>query len=449
LSQPPALSKREDHGGARVVAATIAVLLLRAILDFAYVSYVHRYFGGSFAAGAFPLDGVNPFRVLESYVLVFLLAIWLASSLYRRWRPSGITLDLYFAVVMLPLTSLYGLAGAPPAFVYAAAESFAILLIVTGLLPRVKVRLPGRDLLAIGVLLAVGMSVYVYGMLLLSGGLGRLSFDLLSVYEVRAEYTQAQGPFMGYFVPWQANVVNMALVCYALYKRNHLLLGLGVAAQLLLFGMTGHKSFLLSPLLAGGVYFTWKRRNALVYIIGGAAALIVVSYLLFLISGNHLAPSIMIRRLFFVPAANHLIYYDFFSQPGHPFVMLSNSILAPFLSYPYELPVPRVIAWAYWGRDFWPNVGYLGDAFAHFGFMGMFIFSIILGVFLHVVDSVGGWLPANLVAAVIATPAMALTNSGLFTSLLTHGLILAVIVLWLLGRMSVKHRSAARMERST
>ena len=447
MNRQPALGKKGDHL-IRVTVATTAALLLRAVLDFAYINYIVRYFGGPFTAGAFPIAEINPLRLLESYVLVFLLAVWLASSLYRRWCPSGIALVLYFTVVMLPLTSLYGLASAPSAFLYAAAGSFAVLLIVAGLLPRVKVPRPGHDLLVTGTLVLAGMSVYVYGMLLLSGGLGRLSFDLLSVYEVRAEFVQTRVPLMGYFVPWQATVVNIVLLCYALQRRNYWLISFACVAQLLIFGMTGHKSFLLAPALAGGVYLIWRTRNALFYIFGGAAVLVLASYLLFLISGNHLAPSILIRRLFFVPAGNHLIYYDFFSQPENPFVMLSNSILAPFVRYPYDMPLTRVISWAYWGRDFSPNVGYLGDAFAHFGFMGMFLFSIILGLFLRVVDSVGSRLPTNLVAAVMATPAMALTNSALFTSLLTHGLILATILLWLMGRVLERQTSVRKVRLS-
>ena len=279
----------------------------------------------------------------------------------------------------------------------------------------------------------LGICAYVYGCLVLSGGLGRFNLDLLSVYEVRAEYlTRRVGPVLGYFIPWQANVINILILCWALHKRKLCLLAAAGIAQVLLFGMTGHKSFLLAPLLASGVLLVWGRKNFLLYLFGGATAMILVSYTLFLVTGNHLGPSLLIRRLFFVPAANHFIYYDFFSRLENPFVMLSNSILAPFIQYPYDMPITRVISWAYWGRDFGPNVGYLGDAFEHFGFMGMFLFSVILGLFLHAVDSVAGRLPSNIVAAVIATPAMALTNSALFTSLLTHGLIPAAVLLWLL-----------------
>ncbi len=422
----------------RIVTTTAAVLSLRAVLDFVYVNYISTYFGGSFVTGAFPLDESGPFRMIESYTLVIVLAICLALSLYHRWRPSGVALVLYFTVVIIPLTSLYGLAGAPPAFVYAAAGSFLILIMVTGLLPKVKVARPGRDLLMIGALLCVGMGVYVYTRLLLTGGFERLKVVFVSVYDVRAEYVETGGPLMGYFASWQGYVLSPTLLCYGISRRKWWLAAVAVTGSVFLFGMTGMKSYVLAPALTGGIYFLWQKRYCLLYIFGGATILIIASYVLFLASGHHFAPSLLIRRLFFVPALVHVLYYDFFSQPMRPFVMLSNSIAAQFIVYPYELPVVELISWTYWGRDFHPNVGYLGDAFAHFGFMGMFLFSIILGLFLVVVDSVGEQLPGHLVAAVIAVPAMALTNSALFTSLLTHGLILAVVLLWLLRAVEEK-----------
>jgi len=425
--------------GMEIGVACIAVLFLRSVLDFLYINYVHKFWGFPFA-----FHGINTLRLLESYAITLMLAIWLSSSLYRRWRPSGVALVLYFIVVMLPLTTLYGLAGAPPAFIYAAAGSFAVLLVVTELLPKVKVPRPSHNLLAMGALLLVGMSVYVYAMQLLSGGLSRLSFDLLSVYEVRAEFVQTRAPLMGYFIPWQGYVLNITLFCWGMARRKWWLVAAAVAASLFLFGMVGVKAYLFAPALAGGVYFLWHRRHGLFYVIGALAVLVIASYLSFLVSGNHLAPSLLVRRLFFVPAANHLIYYDFFSQPDHPFVMLSDSILEGFVPYPYDMPMVRMIAWEYWGKDFGPNVGYLADAFAHFGFMGMFLFSMLLGLFLRMVDSVGARLPGNLVAAVVVVPAMALTNSALFTSLLTHGLILAVAVIWLLRGVE-ERRTKARI----
>lgn len=432
MNQKLVAGKSRRRRTLRVASASIAALGLRAVLDLAYVDYVSRYFGSSLAAGALAPDEHTVLRMVRSYAIVLVLASWLASSLYRRWRPSGTCLILCFVVVVLPLSSLYGLSRVPTPFVYAAVASFAILLLVTRFFPRIRVPSPSRELLHLGIIALMAMSAYVYAWLVLTGGLRRLNFDLRAVYEVRAEYTQARWPFIGYLLPWQANVVNVGAVCYALHRRSVWLLGFAGVAQLALFSMTGHRSFLLVLALAGGIYSIWSKRHALRYLFCGTSVLILAAYGLFRVTGDHLAPSLLIRRLFFVPIRNHFIYYDFFSRPGNPFVMLSNSILSPFVRYPYEMPVTRVISWAYWGRAAGPNVGYLGDAFAQFGFVGMFLFSVILGVFLRVMDSVGRRLPSNLVAAVIATPAMALTNSPLFTSLLTQGLIPALAVVWLL-----------------
>lgn len=438
-SRPSA--RKGGHSLSRsVVLAATATLSLRAALDFTYVNYIDKYFADSLSAGIFALTEISLLQLLESYAIALILSIWLAAFLYRWWRPSGIALLLYFVFVILPLSSLYGLTDAPRSFFYAVAGSFAMLIVVTKRLPQVKAPCPSRDLAYLGLTIVLGIGAYVYGSLLFTEGLGRFSLDLLSVYEVRAEYVQTRTPFLGYFVPWQANIINIFLLIYAVHGRRYWLAGLAIAAQLLLFGMTGHKSFLLAPILAGGVYFLWARKHAFSWMMLGATLAVMVSFATFLVTSDHLVSSLLIRRLFFVPAANHLIYYDFFSRLENPYVMLSNSALGLFVRYPYDVPVPVVIAREYWSREFWPNVGYLGDAFAHLGFMGMFLFSIVLGIFLRVLDSVGSKLPHHVGAAIISVSAMALINSGLFTSLFTHGLALALAMLWLLRRLMGKQR---------
>ena len=414
----------------RIALACAMALLFRVVLDFLYASFMSRFYASS-PTLSFPLIANSVPRLLESYAIALGLAICLVASLYNRWRPSGIVLVLYFVVVMLPLSSLYGLADASASFVYAATISFAVLIAATELLPMVKVPRPGRYLFYLGLLAVVGISAYVYGWLSLTGGLERLSFDLLSVYEVRADYVQTRGPLIGYFVPWQANVFNLIILCYGLEKRNYWLLGLGSLAQLSLFGMTGHKSFLLAPILAVGVFFIWQKKNAISYILLGASLAAIASYAYFLITGNMFVPSLFIHRLFFVPAGLPLGYSDFFSQPEHPLYMLSDSFLSNFVQNPYGISMPSLITSSYWDVDFNPNVGYLGDAYGNFGVLGMLLFSVILGVALRIVDGVGSSLPSHFVAAAISMPAISITQSALFTSMLTHGLIPALLMLWM------------------
>lgn len=421
----------------RVALVCSATLLLRGMLDFLYIEYVAQVY-----AAEFPLVEKGILRIVESYAVILLLSIVVAGSLYRRWRPSGIVPVLYLVVVMVPLTSQYGLADAPAPLVYVATGSIIVLVAVTELHPRLRLPRASPRLVYLGLTCLFAMYTYVYGWLIFTGGLERLNFNLRAVYEIRAEYVQTLGPFMGYLVPWQAYVINVLGLLYALGQRSYRLLGLFIIAEVLLFGMTGHKSFLLAPFLAGGVYWIWQKKNAISWILLGVFLLISASYAYFLMTGDEFAPSLFVRRLFFVPARLHVLYYDFFSQPDHPFYALSDSLLKHFISNPYGMPMPRLIALTYWGREFWPDVGYLGDAYGNFGIIGMLLFSIILGLFLRILDSVVTHLLPHFAAAAISLPAMALTESALFTSLLTHGLIPATLMLWVLNGLGGKRRSA-------
>src|SRR5699024_8716627 len=121
-----------------------------------------------------------------------------------------------------------------------------------------------------------------------------------------------------------------------------------------------------------------------------------------------------------------------FSKDWNPFMYLSTSILEPIIDNPYNLSITRIISWEYWNKDFGPNTGYLADAFANFGYFGMFLFSIMLSMLLKVLDSISVNLPTNFAPTLIIMPAIALTNSALFTTLLTHGFLVVLFALWVL-----------------
>lgn len=93
---------KEQSIGIKVVLASIAALLFRGTLDIFYVNYIVRIY-----AGEFPLNDIGVVRLLESYIIALFLVICIASSLYRRWRASGIVVVLYYIVVIVPLTSQY------------------------------------------------------------------------------------------------------------------------------------------------------------------------------------------------------------------------------------------------------------------------------------------------------------------------------------------------------
>ncbi|CDQ22978.1 hypothetical protein [Halobacillus karajensis] len=111
---------------------------------------------------------------------------------------------------------------------------------------------------------------------------------------------------------------------------------------------------------------------------------------------------------------------------------LSHSILTFIYDNPYNMgPVDLVARDVFGLEGFSPNVGIFGDAYLNFGLMGIIIFVVLLGSILVLFDSVAMKSPLILSMTIIIIPSMSLVNSGMFTSLATHGILFAIFVTWL------------------
>lgn len=415
----------------------LGFLALRIVLDDAYSRTMVELFGSL----ADPDASRN--RSLWSHVLTAITALAVLVDVRRRPGAGNIPVVLYSIFVVLPALSLYG-GGAP----YAEA-GFAVMLVLgvvlvvaaRSLVPDVVVPVCTPQVYRFALLLAAGVSLYVYVGTIATGGLARLNFDLNLVYDVREDLPESPFPLAGYLVPWQAHVINMWALVVAFRRRSVVGVTLVLSLQLLLFGMTNYRSFLFAPLLVIALLFgATSLQRVLWAVVGGASLLLLSSMAYFAYTGDLVVPSLFVRRLFFVPAELHYWYFDFFSAAGHPFVMLSSSVLSSFLDYPFDLPVAQKIAWQYMGEHAGANAGLFADAYANFGATGVAVFAVLFGFFLRLVDSVSTRIPFGVAAAYIAVPAVALLNSGLLPSLLTHGFLLAVVVLWINDRPAGRSR---------
>lgn len=411
--------RRQRSGGLVTIGLTACLYIV--------LSYLYLYY-------------INPtFALYHVYVSEWKWAVGLAVSLLVSvvihmcasdiTKPSRVPLYLIFLGLIVPILVLYGLRDGPTNFVLVATGLYTCMVVIlNGSRIFMVPRLDKTALYLILIGLAV-LSVYVVAALIATGGIQRVNFDLGDVYETRTDYQQrARFPFGGYVVPWQAYVVNSLLLCLGLYQRKKVLVASIILLQLGLFAMTNFKSFLFAPVLVIGLYLLSEKRGLIKYMIAGGVTVLAFSYIWFLASGDHLWSSIIIRRLFFVPAHNHLLYFDWFAH--NPKVMMSNSLLSPFIDNPYHERITRVISWEYHGRDGGPNVGYLGDAYAHFGFYGMAVYTLVLTGILKFVDVVGEMLPTRVVVPVVGITFMALLNSALPTVMVTHGALLMIVCLW-------------------
>jgi hypothetical protein len=83
------------------------------------------------------------------------------------------------------------------------------------------------------------------------------------------------------------------------------------------------------------------------------------------------------------------------------------------------------------------NNGIYADAYMNFGFIGLFFWGILLTIILKLIDSLSRYKDLRITVATIAMPVIFLTNSALLTCLSTHGLLLALILLYLLPKKKI------------
>lgn len=283
------------------------------------------------------------------------------------------------------------------------------------------------------------LATVFYAGIIASHGLKFRLLSLEDIYVVRGEFSKASGALGGlavYFVVWTYKALNPLLLYIGLSSRRYYLIAVALVGQLLVFSVTGFKESIGLLFLTTGLWAvqrTQLRQNIGKSLLIGTTLLFAAIYIVDSISGSSLPilTIVLIRRVVFVPAKLTAYYFDFFS--GHDVYYLSHSLFKWFLSRPYELAPAFLIGQQYaLSSELSFNANYLADGVANFGWPGSLVFSIALGFVLRFCDSN---FPAKVQApalALVTIPAFSLTNSGLLTSLLTHGVGLTIILLMIL-----------------
>jgi hypothetical protein len=440
---PSRLTSLKRPGDGVVVLATgsavLAGLALHFGIAYAYSNLIVERFGGIHS----DLQ-TSPLLSAMSYAVSALCSGACGWYCAKRPGPSRIIVSIHLVAVIVPLQALVstGFELAQPVFAFGIAGCYLIAISLAVLIPDLRLPPLKSSTLMLLVVAAVVMTVYLYGALVVTGGLERLNFDLNIVYDVRDEFLENSFPMAGYFVPWQGYVVNPLVIVVGLRRRSASLLLLGLALQLLLFSMTGYRAFLFMPL--GLLALFWFNRTKLLtaLILTGAVCLMGLAGIWYIVFDEPLLPSIFIYRLFVIPAELHYWYYDFFGTRAQPLLHFSQSIVSGFADSYYREPIAATIGWFYLGSAASANVGMFADAYANFGFAGSLGVAILFAVVLKSLDSAARNVDPRVAAALICTPAFQLANSGLQTTLSTHGLAFLALTLWAVGSFS-QGRTAA------
>jgi hypothetical protein len=256
--------------------------------------------------------------------------------------------------------------------------------------------------------------------------------SLSDVYVTRAQFALEQGGTAvgGYIVPWAANVINPLLMGIGIVRRRPWLVALGLAGQLLIYADTGYKAVLFSIVLVPLVYFAIARaaRWFGTLAVLGTAGILVTTVGINSQPGGW--PVALATRTFATPGHVGWYYYDFFSQ--HDQYHLSHSFLSWLFASPYSVDAPLLIGSLYFHQGTDANSSLFADAFANFGYPGVVVFTLICAFALLVVDGLARGRDPRVVGPTMAIAGLSLGSTGFFTTMLTHGLALAGVIIALM-----------------
>jgi len=211
-----------------------------------------------------------------------------------------------------------------------------------------------------------------------------------------------------------------------------LLFVLLIFVQMFLFASSGMKAILFIPVFVLLSWFYVRRGITAISFFNLASISILIGMLPAWLFDNNFISSVFTRRILFSATNVHFAYFDYFSN--HDFVFWSNSILKGLVEYPYDIPLPNLIGWhLYNNEQSHANSGFIASGFAHFGFLGVVIYSIIFGFILRILRNLGNsgiplWL---VVALTVLSLRSAFVSSDLLVALITHGLMIVIAIMYL------------------
>ena len=407
------------------IKTLVFVVVYKIILDLAYYLIISPVW--SYSKFIFKF---NALKLAESYFLLFVLFVLMPK---KTKKLSSIMLWIFFLISYIPMLTLFALMDESTIFMYATTFFWIIVfLIMRTKLPKLNIKKLKQDKI---IRWTIFITISFISFLVTYKYFGlHINFSLKNVYEIRSYYVELKIPFAGYILNWFAKIIGPLLLTIFFVKKKWIPLILVLALQILLFSITGHKLYLFVIPFMFAILWIVNRKNSLNWMTIGLIIVIIISSLSYYLIDDLWLSSLATRRTLLVPAQLSFFYYDFFSN--HEFTFLSqHHIFRNIIDYPYQLNPPHLIGKECFGLpDMGSNNGIVSDGYMNFGFVGMFMWAIILSFILKLIDNLSKKKNIQTTTSLIIVPTLSILSSSLPTVLITHGLFLSLLLLYLLPK---------------
>lgn len=399
-----------------------AIFAFKLVLDYSYVKIIfpqYEYMGFVFVQ--------DSLKVFIGFVLFAFVMFFIPNKLDR---PSDILSLCLVIITYLPALTIFSYGDASYRFIYMNTAFWVVLLSIVRVMPTISYPKPDLQIskmLFIGTVILI--CVYCCYFIIKEFGFV-ITFNLNNVYEQREAYKSSSIPLSSYLFTWSSNVILPMGFMYLIKKNRYILSLIPIVTILLLFSATGMKSMLFTiPIV---LIFTAvdKLKNAPLYLAVALALVGIICFVAFSWFEWIMPISLFTRRIFLVPARISQYYYDFFADSGQ--LQLSHSIFAGLTNYRFEVEPAKFISNFFVGTSSNFNANIIADGYSNFGYVGVFCWSVFTAFLFKLIDSVSKGKDKAVVISGTIMFISSLSNSALVTNLGTHGMAIAIFMLYIL-----------------
>lgn len=336
---------------------------------------------------------------------------------------------------MAPIFSFYGLAD--------ESTRYTLMVFFCVMLETYIVRKPRKVFAAPRV---VGMKSYVsvallvllvptlFVRILYNGFAGLKAFDLSYYMTIRNNTTFPT--WFGYLFSWMTYAIIPFFMVYFLEKKKYLSSAACILVEVLLYMESGQKILFLLPSVLLAVYFASKLKHLVKLTYGGLSLLLLVIIPLARMdipqghSFGLLLNAFVGERALVSGGVNKFLYYHLFSEL--PKIHFSDGLIgkALGLTYPYVTGSGQMV-YAYGGGEFMYSnsiTGYIGEAYAQMGFLGMLIFSALLAYIIRFLFALDNKRTFHILSGSFAMYIVLLTDTPFLTTFFSGGMIVTLFL---------------------
>ena len=394
-------------------------IVYRILLDLLYIEQISPFFDYR----GFVDNSTNQ-TWLTSWIFFGIITIMMypMSRKNADYATSCVALLFYF-MRLVPLSSLLYYIPQRSAFVISNLLYWCILLFLlsrplslTKIIPN-KVERHSIKWLHILAAYCVVLVVTVSGLY----AHFRFQISIADVYDLREESRRFDMPLLlRYLHPTVSAIMPILIICYYKLKSKWMVILL-VMVGIMNFSINGSKSTLFLILLSF-VLAVFNIRDVKRIIVPGFLILCGIALLEFKLWETNIISILVIRRVLFIPGLIDTFVFDYISQ--HQPLYFNSDLAANF---------DFIIGDEYFGSDEdRANNGLFSDAFKNIGYIGCLFMPIVISLFIKVFSQISKGLDRAIVTFAALIIVEKLGSTSFTTCLLTHGLFLLLVALYLI-----------------